>query len=72
MTILELIKILKNDTHIIVRFEDTGEEILNFWKDDYFENNLWSQGNKIIETTCVECFDFEDCVMIIFVDNLSI
>ena len=68
MTILELITKLYKDTHIEVRYNDHGE-ILDFWSMDYFCEILDSRKNKIIANTGILSFDFEDGILIIYVDG---
>lgn len=68
MTILELITKLDRDTHIEVRYDDNCE-ILDFWSSDYFCELLDSQDRKMVECTGVECFHFEDGILIIYVDQ---
>lgn len=67
MTILELIRKLKEVTHIKVMYDD-NDEILDFWSSDYYEELLYPQDNKIIENTEVRSFDFEDKVLKIYVE----
>lgn len=68
MTILELIRKLKEVTHIKVMYDDNGE-ILDFWSSDYYEELLYPQDNKIIENTEVCSFYFEDGILTIYVDG---
>jgi len=68
MTILELITKLDRDTHIIVRYGN-NDEILDFWSSDYFCELLTPQDKKMVECTGVECFHFEDGILIIYVDQ---
>lgn len=70
MTILELITKLERDTHIIVRY-NYGDEILDFWSSDYFCEILDPQDRKIVECTDVECFHFEDGILIIYVECIQ-
>ena len=67
MTILELIRKLKEVTHVIVMFDD-NDEILDFWSSDYYEELLYPQDNEIIENTEVRSFDFEDRILKIYVE----
>ena len=70
MTILELIRKLYKDTHIIVRY-NYGDEILDFWSSDYFCELLDSQDRKIVECTDVESFHFEDGILTIYVECIQ-
>lgn len=67
MTILELIRKLKEVTHVIVMYDD-NDVILDFWSSDYYEELLYLQANEIIENTEVRSFDFEDRVLKIYVE----
>lgn len=67
MTILELIRKLKEVTHVIVMYDD-NDVILDFWSSDYYEELLYPQANEIIENTEVRSFDFEDKVLKIYVE----
>lgn len=67
MTILELIRKLKEVTHIKVMYDD-NDEILDFWSSDYYEELLYPQDNKIIENTEVRSFEFEDGMLAIYVE----
>ena len=67
MTILELIRKLKEVTHVIVMYDD-NDEILDFWSSDYYEELLYPQDNEIIENTEVRSFDFEDRILKIYVE----
>lgn len=68
MNIVELIRKLHKDTHIEVRYNDNCE-ILDFWSMDYFYEILDSQKNKIIENAEILSFDFEDGILVIYVDG---
>lgn len=68
MTILELIRKLKEVTHIKVMFDD-NDEILDFWSSDYYEELLYPQDKKMVENTEVRSFYFEDGILIIYVDQ---
>ena len=68
MTILELIRKLYKDTHIIVIYEN-NDEILDFWSSDYFCELLDSQDKKMVEYTEVLSFYFEDGILTIYVDQ---
>lgn len=67
MTILELIRKLKEVTHVIVMYDD-NDEILDFWSSDYYEELLCPQDNKIIENTEVRSFEFKDGILAIYVE----
>lgn len=67
MTILELIRKLYRNTHIEVKYDDHSE-ILDFWSMDYFCEILDSQDKKMVEYTGILSFDFEDGILIIYVE----
>lgn len=67
MTILELIRKLKEVTHVIVMYDD-NDVILDFWSSDYFEELLYPQDNEIIENTGVHSFEFKDGILAIYVE----
>lgn len=67
MTILELIRKLKEVTHVIVMYDD-NDVILDFWSSDYYEELLYPQANEIIENTEVRSFEFKDGILAIYVE----
>lgn len=67
MTILELIRKLKEVTHVIVMYDD-NDVILDFWSSDYYEELLYPQANEIIENTEVCSFEFKDGILAIYVE----
>lgn len=69
MTILELIRKLKEVTHVIVMYDD-NDVILDFWSSDYYEELLYPQDNEIIENTEVRSFEFKDGILAIYVEYI--